>query len=240
MFRRRVSLNETRQDPSGLAPDPTTTPEAVIQFYAARAFSWRPFAVHTWVAFKPSKAPRWSRYEVLGFGVRYGRPAVRIDRHGPDNWWFGARPRLLLDKRGPECDALIEKILTAIARYPWPNRYSHWPGPNSNTFTAYLARRVPELGLALPAHAIGKDFLPRGPFLARAPSGTGFQISFWGLIGVLLALAEGFEINLLGLVFGVGFRDLSLKLPFLGDLRLSRRRCDHMPRTPGVQLPGPA
>ena len=62
MFRRRVSLSETRQDPSGLAPDPTTTPEAVIQFYAARAFSWRPFAVHTWVALKPSKAPRWSRY----------------------------------------------------------------------------------------------------------------------------------------------------------------------------------
>ncbi len=228
MFRRRVPWNERRQDPSGLAPDPATTPEAVIQFFAARAFSWRPFAVHTWVALKPSDAPRWSRYEVMGFGVRHGRPAVRVDRHGPDNWWFGARPRLLLDKRGPECDALIEKILTAIARYPWPNRYSHWPGPNSNTFTAFLARRVPELGLTLPAHAIGKDFLPRGAFLARAPSGTGFQISFWGLTGVLLALAEGFEINFLGLVFGVGFRDLSLKLPFLGDLRLSRRRCDRM------------
>ncbi len=99
---------------------------------------------------------------------------------------------------------------------------------------------MPELGLALPAHAIGKDFLPRGAFLARAPSGTGFQISFWGLIGVLFARAEGFEINLLGLVFGVGFRDLSLKLPFLGDLPLPRRRRDPMGETPGIDLAGPA
>lgn len=240
MFRRRVRWNETRQDPSGLAPDPATTPEAVIQLYAARAFSWRPFAVHTWVALKPSNATRWSRYEVLGFGVREGRPALRIDRLGPDNWWFGARPHLLLDKRGPECDAFIEKILAAIDRYPWPNRYSYWPGPNSNTFIAFIARCVPELGLSLPAHAIGKDFLPRGAFLARAPSGTGFQISFWGLIGVLVALAEGLEINLLGLVFGVGFRDLSLKLPFLGDLPLPRRRRDRTSQTPGIHLAGPA
>jgi hypothetical protein len=31
-----------------------------------------------------------------------------------------------------------------------------------NNFTAYIARSVPELGLALPAGAIGTDFLPGG------------------------------------------------------------------------------
>ena len=32
-----------------------------------------------------------------------------------------------------------------------------WPGPNSNSFTAWIALEVPELGLNLPAKAIGKS-----------------------------------------------------------------------------------
>jgi hypothetical protein len=36
-----VPWYEARRDPTRLAPDPATTPEAVIQVYAARAVSWR-------------------------------------------------------------------------------------------------------------------------------------------------------------------------------------------------------
>src|SRR4051794_27303085 len=36
-----VPWYEARRDPTGLAPDPPSTPEAVIQIYAARAVSWR-------------------------------------------------------------------------------------------------------------------------------------------------------------------------------------------------------
>jgi hypothetical protein len=36
-----VPWYEARRDPTGLALDPTTTAEAVIQVYAARAVSWR-------------------------------------------------------------------------------------------------------------------------------------------------------------------------------------------------------
>ena len=65
-----VPWYEARRDPSGLAPDPAETPEAVIQVFTARAVSWRGvFAVHTWIAVKPSGAPRYTRYEVVGFGV---------------------------------------------------------------------------------------------------------------------------------------------------------------------------
>ncbi len=38
---------------------------------------------------------------------------------------------------------------------------------------------------------------------AAAPSGSGFQVSLFGLAGVLLAADEGFELNLLGLNIGV-------------------------------------
>src|SRR5262249_2786267 len=154
---------------------------------------------HTWIAVKPTDAPRFTRYEVMGFGVSDGAPAVRIDRTGPDNHWFGAMPEVILDRRGAGVDEMIEKIRAAVAAYPYPQTYRAWPGPNSNTFTAFIARAVPELHLDLPANALGKDYLPNGSVFASAPSGTGYQLSLFGLAGLLAARREGLEINLLGL-----------------------------------------
>ena len=82
---------------------------------------------------------------------------------------------------------------------------------------------MPELGLDLPSNAVGKDFLPGGALFAPAPSGSGFQISLFGIAGVLIAAAEGFELNLLGLNIGVDVAAPALKLPGLGRLGLDRR-----------------
>jgi len=221
--RRGVPWFEARRDTTGLAPDPTKTEEAVIQVYAAPAVSWRGcVAVHTWIAIKPSAAPRYTRYEVVGFGVANGAPAVRVDRFGPDNYWFGARPRIILDRRGAGVDAIIEKVRAAISTYPYPNAYRAWPGPNSNTFISYIARQVPELGLNLPSNAIGKDFLPGGAIFAAAPSGSGFQLSLYGAAGILIARQEGIELNLLGLTIGLDAAVPALKLPALGRLGIRR------------------
>jgi hypothetical protein len=218
-----VMWYEARRDPTGLAPNPMTTQEAVIQVYAAPAVSWRGiFSLHTWVSVKPSGAQRYTRYEVVGFGVAGGAPAVRVDRMGPDNYWFGARPQIMYERRGANVDAMIDKIRAAVASYPYPHAYRAWPGPNSNTFTAYIARQVPELGLDLPPNAIGKDFLPGGALFAAAPSGSGFQFSLFGLAGFLLAAKEGFELNLLGLDLGVDAAVPALKLPAIGRLGLNR------------------
>ena len=114
-----VRWYEACRDPTGLAPHPATTREAVIQVYAARAVSWRGvFSVHTWFAVKPTGAERFTRYELLGFGVANGTPAVRVNRTGPANYWFGARPQIILDRRGPGVDVMIEAIRAAVARYP--------------------------------------------------------------------------------------------------------------------------
>jgi len=208
-----------RRDSSGQAPDPKTTREAVVQVYAARAVGWRrALAVHTWIVVKPRKADRYSRYEVMGWGVGNGAPAVRLDRTGPDNYWFGAHPEILVDLRGPGVDAMIEKVKAAVERYPYPQSYITWPGPNSNTFVAFIGREVPELGLSLPPTAIGKDYLPGGALLGRAPSGTGLQLSLFGLAGLTVAKTEGVEINFLGLTFGVSAFPPALKLPGVGTI----------------------
>jgi hypothetical protein len=159
---------------------------------------------------------------VVGFGVANGAPAVRVDRMGPDNYWFGARPRLVLDRRGPDVDALIDKVRAAVAAYPYPHEYRAWPGPNSNTFTAYVARQVPGLGVDLPANAIGKDFLPGGAVFGTAPSGSGFQFSLYGLAGFLISPEEGFELNLLGLNVGIDATSPALRLPAIGRLGAGR------------------
>ena len=206
-----------RRDSTGIAPDPATTPEAVVQVYAARAFNWRGiFGVHSWIAVKPEGAERFTRYEVEGWGVSSGREAVRIGSYRPpDAYWFGNFPEMLVDIRGAEAAALIPQIVAAADSYPFKDRYTIWPGPNSNTFTAHVARNVPGLRLDLPPTAIGKDYRTDGIF-GVAPSNTGLQLSLFGLAGVTLALQEGVEVNLLGLTLGIDFLTPAIKLPGIG------------------------
>ncbi|QDG77629.1 DUF3750 domain-containing protein [Labrenzia sp. PHM005] len=210
--------------PLGIAPDPRNERQAIIQVYAARAFSWRGyFGVHSWISIKAPEAAHFTTYEVTGWRVRHGGKAVSSSRRAPDSRWFGAEPRLIAEFRGQEAEAAIPKLLEAIRHYRHDDEYTVWPGPNSNTFIAHLGRVAPELRLDLPPTAVGKDFLQTGLW-AKAPSGTGYQLSFLGLLGVLIAWEEGIEVNLLGLTYGVDIKDLSIKLPMVGRIELSPLR----------------
>ena len=205
----------------GIAPGPALTPEAVVQIYGARAFSWRGyFGIHTWIAVKPSNADTYTIYEVLGWRQRRRLPALAIYDQTPDRRWFGSIPVILADKRGEGVDALIERIDQAVQDYPYARRYTLWPGPNSNTFTAWVSRAVPELELRLPSTAIGKDYLGFRLF-ATAPSGSGFQFSVFGLLGVIISNIEGFELNFLGLTFGISPDPLAIKLPIVESIKLT-------------------
>ena len=163
MQRATTNWWELERGPSGQAPDPAATSEPVVQVYAARTVGLRGLvAVHTWIAVKARDAKTYTRYEVIGWGVDCGLPALRVNRSGPDNYWFGARPERLVDLRGEGVDAIVERVEAAVADYPYPSTYKIWPGPNSNTFTAWIGRRVPELGLKLPLSAFGRNY-PCGP-----------------------------------------------------------------------------
>lgn len=204
--------HEADRSSSGLAPDPGTHRQAVVQVYAARAFDWRGvFAVHTWIATKRTDAELYRVYQV----TRWRRTSVHSDTATPGRNWFGNRPVLLADLRGERAAGLIDAIADAAARYPWSEAYRTWPGPNSNTFTAWVLRRVPGLDAELPPTAIGKDYL-HARWLAPTPSATGYQVSAWGLLGIAVARSEGLEVNLFGAILGVDPGDLAVKLPGLG------------------------
>jgi hypothetical protein len=200
----------------GLAPDPAVVKEAVVQVYGARAVGAKGlFGVHTWVAVKPTEATSWTIYEVIGWRLRWADSVVVVRSRDPDGRWFGAAPELYADKRGPGVDELIERIDKAARAYPYAKEYTIWPGPNSNTFTAWIARAVPELEVDLPATAIGKDYLG-GSVFGSAPSGSGYQLSLGGVLGVAASGVEGFEVNFLGLNVGLG--PSGVKLPFIGRI----------------------
>lgn len=204
--------------PAGLAPDPAEFEPPIIQVYAARTVRWRGyFGVHTWIAVKERGAAEYTVYEVNGWRLRRSGSSVAISHRAADSRWFGALPVLLAEQRGDGVDAMIERIESAASEYPYADTYRVWPGPNSNTFTAFVLRSVPELRADLPATAIGKDYLGSS-LVAKTPSGTGVQLNVLGVLGVLVGLEEGVEVNVLGLTFGVDPLDLSLKLPLVGRI----------------------
>jgi hypothetical protein len=221
----RVTAQDWRtasQEPVGLAPDPAKTPEAVVQVYAARVWGWRgAFGVHTWIAVKPTAATEFTVYEIIGWRLRSQDTALVVRHRAPDARWFGSAPELVAEKRGAGVEELIARIDRAAHAYPWAGEYTMWPGPNSNTFTAWVLRAVPELEADLPPTAIGKDYTGM-KLVGSAPSGRGFQFSLFGLAGFTASAVEGFEVNLLGLSFGINPFDPSLKLPLVGRVGPAR------------------
>ncbi|MCW9079342.1 MAG: DUF3750 domain-containing protein [Gammaproteobacteria bacterium] len=150
------------REPAGIAPDPLLTNEAVLQVYGADAWSWRGwFAIHTWIAAKRTGETSYRVYDVVGWRGYRGQPVMQIARDFPDRYWFGEKPVILKEHRGEGVDELIDAVDRAARAYPWKTTYKVFPGPNSNTFTGWIARQVPELELDLPLSAIGSGYQSR-------------------------------------------------------------------------------
>jgi hypothetical protein len=212
------ALNFQRADWSstGMLPPANAEPEARLLIFTGRTGRWRGiFAVHSWIVLKPENARSYTRYDLTGFG----RP-IHVNGWPADARWFGNTPQVVADIRGPAAAAAIPTIRAAIAAYPFPNLgdYRLWPGPNSNTFVAHVLRAAPELDIALPPEAIGKDFRADGTLFGLTGSGTGVEASLWGLLGLKLGWVEGLEVNLLSLVAGLDIRRPAVKLPGFGRI----------------------
>ena len=168
--------------------------------------------MHSWIVLKRRNASQWTRYDVVGWGT-----PLRTNNWAPDARWFGNRPKVVVDLKGKEAEALVPKVEAAVKNYQFRHRgdYRMWPGPNSNSFVATVLRAVPEIGVALPPNAIGRDFRPH-PYFGLTDTRTGIEASLWGVLGAKLAVVEGLEINVLGLVAGLDLRKPAVKLPGFG------------------------
>lgn len=218
------SENQVRED--------AVVSEPVVQVWGARTRGAKGiFGVHTWIAVRPRNETEYTVYEVVGWRLRWTDTALVVRNRAP-NHWFGAEGELYAEKRGAGVEALIQRIDKLAREYPYANTYTLWPGPNSNTFVAWIARSVPELEADLPATAIGKDYIG-SDMISTAPSGKGFQFSLRGLLGIAASSVDGVELNVLGLNFGVS--GSGIKLPIVGRIgtpRISAALAAEQPATP--------
>lgn len=198
---------------TGSLPPADAHPQARVLVLSGRTGGLKGIvSVHSWIVLKPRNARAWSRYDVVGWGT-----PLRRNNWAPDGRWYGNEPEVILDLTGDAAEAALPAITEAIRSYQYRHAgdYRLWPGPNSNTFVATVLRAVPELGTALPPHAVGRDFRAL-PHLGLTDSGTGIEVNLFGILGVKLAWVEGIEVNLFGLVAGIDLRRPGVKLPGFG------------------------
>lgn len=209
------SWREADWSSTGLLPAAAESAPARVIIFSGTAGAWKGvFSVHSWIVLKGANETRWRRYDVVG----WGQP-VRLNNWPVDGKWYGNTPVALADISGPDAEKLIPRIEAAVKAYDYAQTgdYRIWPGPNSNSFVAAILRTVPELGLALPSNAVGRDFR-HGFFAGTSDSGTGFEINLYGVAGIKLGWVEGIELNLLGLVAGLDLRHPGLKVPGFGRI----------------------
>ncbi len=145
---------------AAVAPDPVSHRDAVIQVYGANVWGLRgKFAIHTWIALKAKNAATYTIYQVIGWRLRRTGNVVSVSEGDPARPWFGSDPILLHELRGDAASAIIDRVHNAALAYPFDREYTMWPGPNSNSFMAWIGLEVPELGLDLPAKAIGQSWM---------------------------------------------------------------------------------
>lgn len=218
-----VSWREADRSSAGLAPLPKDESRAVVHVYYARAFNWRGnFAVHSWIATKEANATGYTTYHVMGWQLRRSDSSVVVTKNGiPDAKWYGSEPTLLRDLRGEKAELAIENIRAAVKSYPHAGGYRMWPGPNSNTFISHILKKTPEIGVELPPHAIGREWISNYWPASVSESGTGIHVSILGLAGFQIGLNEGIEVSALGFTFGIDIWRPALKLPLAGRIGMA-------------------
>lgn len=207
------------------APRPSELPRdepwlVVVKSARLPAFAgwYGAFAHHTWIDVKRGSEEEWQRVQVGGRGTGVLVSPVEGEECRADLWQSERAVHVLGVVVGDAARRIAEQLPDVAAAHDaqYAKGYRRWPGPNSNTFVAELARELPGLAFVADPNAIGKDW--DGWF------GAGLTCSKTGVradtpvVGFALGACEGVELHLLGLTFGVSLWPLGLEVPFLPRL----------------------
>ena len=134
----------------------------VVQLrYASLPSLLRFVAVHYWfVVFDDTGCHRWEVWQTKNAGGR-SIGHLHCDLRPPDANVGGGPTRVAAVWTG-EAALKLKEVLEGADSYPFCHKYWYWPGPNSNTFAAWVLR---EAGIDFPLarKAIGCKYL--GPAL---------------------------------------------------------------------------
>ena len=125
--------------------------------YATLPSLLRVVAVHHWfVVFVPEAG--WNRWEVWqeadAGGTSWGH--IHRDLMPPDRAVGGGSMRVAKEWRDAEAGA-IRAVLEDPVAYPFRCRYRYYPGPNSNTYAAWVLQRA-GIAYRLSLRGIGRKY----------------------------------------------------------------------------------
>ena len=125
--------------------------------YATLPYPIGAFAVHYWfVVFdEDGSCRRWEVWQTKNAGP-FCIGHVHRDLKHPDAGVGGGPSRIAKEWQG-DAARRIAKVLEAVEKYPHCERYRYWPGPNSNTFVAWVLREA-GIDFALSPRGIGRRF----------------------------------------------------------------------------------
>lgn len=169
-------------------------------------------AVHYWFNAWDARTRRWERWELWqeeGVGpVSWGH--IHRDLMAP--WSNVGGGEAVIEDEWTDEEA--ERLIATLHRpesYPDRSTYRAWPGPNSNTYVAWVLRES-KVSADLGPLGIGKDWRGWiGGGVTTTKTGLHFDTP---LIGAKLGLVEGVELHVLALTFGFAFSKPTLKTPF--------------------------
>ena len=195
-------------------PDPKASPEAALYIMSARTGGLKgAVATHSWIVIKEPAARTYERWDKVGWGM-----PIRHDAYPADGRWYSNVPEIVVSRHGTKAERLIPEIRAAVAAYPFAMRggYHIFPGPNSNTFVAFILSNTKGLAATLPPVAVGRDY-PIGRQLIALDKARGeLRLSLFGYAGITVGRVSGLEVNLFGLVAGIDPERLAIKIPAFG------------------------
>jgi hypothetical protein len=174
-------------------------------------------AVHYWFnAFDP-RARTWQRWEVREAAQLNATSWGHIHRDLQEPWDDVGGGAAVVEAEWLDDDA--SRLLATLQhpeQYPDRDTYRYWPGPNSNTYAAWVLRES-NVAFDLGPLGVGKDWRGWiGGGITTTRTGLHFSTP---LLGLKLGVVEGIEIELLALTFGFAFLRPTLKTPS-GSVRL--------------------
>ena len=135
----------------------------VVQLkYASLPAPLGAIAVHYWfTVLDAGRCDRWEVWQSRDAGGRsYGH--LHCNLKGPDDGVGGGPAVLHAEWQGDVALQIYSIIKKSQGAYPHCHSYLPWPGPNSNTFVAWVLREA-GVAFALPWKAIGRNYLKRIP-----------------------------------------------------------------------------
>jgi hypothetical protein len=131
----------------------------IVQLRCASLPFFGALADHYWFVVREELSGKCERWEVWPTANARGESFgyVHCDLKHPDDGVGGGPARIVTEW----CDEQAVKISSILKNikehYPYQDRYLPWPGPNSNTFVAWVLRKA-GIDFPLSWKAVGKDY----------------------------------------------------------------------------------